>query len=204
MPWDLDYLEDDAQFAEIPTGLKERLQSMDSINVQQAFYPFECDFAKPAAEPTPTIFLNVDGVLHPRDALHDECLGDEQLAQLKRIVDASGAQIVLSSSWRLDNISLQRVNSAFQVWAIDCLIDITPDLQLENPDINMSDLCIGEIGAWLDEKGELADPDHWIVIDDRNLDTETEDGTSHTVMTDGSLGLTAEIADKAILMLTAR
>lgn len=55
----------------------------------------------------PLVFLDVDGVLHPlivelRDGkLCDEhCFGAECMRQLKRIVDGTGAEIVLSSSWR--------------------------------------------------------------------------------------------------------
>jgi hypothetical protein len=53
------------------------------------------------------VFLDVDGVLHPlmvefRDGkLSDEHLFKEEcMRYLKRIVDETGAELVLSSSWR--------------------------------------------------------------------------------------------------------
>jgi len=46
------------------------------------------------------IFLDVDGVLH--DYSHeDNNVQEEYVARLKQIVDATGADIILSSSWRM-------------------------------------------------------------------------------------------------------
>lgn len=51
------------------------------------------------------IFLDVDGVLNSQD-LFERCgeelvpIDEENIRYLKEIVDATGAQIVLSSSWR--------------------------------------------------------------------------------------------------------
>jgi hypothetical protein len=60
----------------------------------------------PAAQP-PILFLDVDGVLHPliveyRDGKLDDshCFAEACMQQIKRVVEATGAEIVLSSSWR--------------------------------------------------------------------------------------------------------
>ena len=45
------------------------------------------------------IFLDIDGVLKQED--YDAEFQDECFARLKRIVDATGAIIILSSSWRI-------------------------------------------------------------------------------------------------------
>ncbi len=45
------------------------------------------------------IFLDIDGVLKEED--YDAEFKDECFARLKRIVDATGAEIILSSSWRI-------------------------------------------------------------------------------------------------------
>lgn len=45
------------------------------------------------------IFLDVDGVLKEED--YGEEFKDECFARLKKIVDATGAEIILSSSWRI-------------------------------------------------------------------------------------------------------
>ncbi len=46
------------------------------------------------------IFLDIDGVLKEED--YDAEFKDECFARLKQIVDATGAEIILSSSWRID------------------------------------------------------------------------------------------------------
>lgn len=45
------------------------------------------------------IFLDIDGVLKEED--YDAEFKDECFARLKKIVDATGAEIILSSSWRI-------------------------------------------------------------------------------------------------------
>ena len=63
--------------------------------------------ASPMEAPRPVVFLDVDGVLHPLVVgFKDGRLGEEHLFApgcmrlLKRIVDETGAELVLSSSWR--------------------------------------------------------------------------------------------------------
>ena len=46
------------------------------------------------------IFLDIDGVLKEED--YDAEFKDECFARLKEIVDATGAEIILDSSWRID------------------------------------------------------------------------------------------------------
>ena len=47
------------------------------------------------------IFLDVDGVLNSQATLNvDESLEDSLILRLKKIVDATGAKLILSSSWR--------------------------------------------------------------------------------------------------------
>ena len=47
------------------------------------------------------IFLDVDGVLNSTNSLHeDESLEDALVLRLKKIVNATGAKLILSSSWR--------------------------------------------------------------------------------------------------------
>ena len=47
-----------------------------------------------------TIFLDVDGVLHPANARHTKPFDKKCMARLKSIIDASGgALIVATSTW---------------------------------------------------------------------------------------------------------
>jgi len=203
MPWDLDDLEDDDDFGEMAPEVRAHLDSFDNSGVKDASGVSKFDFEAAAPEQSPIIFLNVDGVLHPREALHDECLGEKQLAQLRRIVDASRARIVLSSKWRLDTTTLQRVADALRDSGVRGFIGATPNLEGEfDPNVDREKLCTCEILSWLEENEELVDPDRWVAIDDVPLDLETEDGVNHAVMADCTVGLTADVADTAILKLT--
>lgn len=69
--------------------------------------------------PRPVVFLDVDGVLHPLVVgFRDGRLAEAHLfAQgcmllLKRIVDATGAELVLSSSWRQFEAPRERLAAA--------------------------------------------------------------------------------------------
>ena len=53
---------------------------------------------KKKAEYQKIIFLDVDGVMH--DYSGNEIVQEERVQRLKKIVDATGASLVLSSSWR--------------------------------------------------------------------------------------------------------
>lgn len=65
----------------------------------------------------PVIFLDVDGVLHPgtyeahkcQDLLRPQCL-----KELRRLVDATDAILVLTSSWRESSGATARLTSALQ------------------------------------------------------------------------------------------
>jgi hypothetical protein len=55
----------------------------------------------------PIVFLDVDGVLHPLvvelrngKLSQEHCFKAACMLQLRRIVDSTGAEVVLSSSWR--------------------------------------------------------------------------------------------------------
>ena len=76
------------------------------------------------------LFLDIDGVLHPVDAEEDEFFGGPQMEQLHRIVEASGAQVVLSSTWRLSPVHMRQATERLE--AVSMLLKPqgkTPNLQ---------------------------------------------------------------------------
>merc|ERR1712107_472364 len=112
--------------------------------------------------PTRIIFLDIDGVLHHRDAApfrHDAAEGEPDgcflpdcLDRLRRIIDATGAMIVLSSSWRQPSlIGEARTRLAERSLAI---YDVTPILE-ERGAMTASGRS-EEINAWLHQNSDLA------------------------------------------------
>jgi len=85
-------------------------------------------------------------------------LSEQALDNLKKIVDATKAQIVLSSHWRKSQHMLDLASDAFQRKGIGPLIDRTPSL------------CFGtecrslEIERWLKLHPEFKGS--WVALDD--------------------------------------
>jgi len=206
MPWNLDDLEDDDEFAEADPTMQAHLQYMQSPDMTCQHTDLTDDllelepytFPDPRPEQTPIIFLKIEGVLAPQDS----DIADEQLSQLKRIVDASKAQIVLTSKDRSAKF-VREAAEALERAGIVGLIGMTDSLEEQYEGSDLGELRVNEIGTYLEEKEDYIDEDHWVALDDCGLDTETEDGVKHTVQTDGLKGLTAEDADAAITLLTA-
>lgn len=164
------------------------------------------------------IFLDFDGVLnteHNQNMLryHGEAWQDEHgalfdskaVAELKRIVDDTGADIVIESSWKY--IGLEAMQ---QMWAErnmpGAVIGITPSsasdswLLSANPDD--FDPANGrwkgvEIEAWIADN--LHEDARFVIIDDEYVILDSQQ--PHFVQTDSYDGITPELADKAIEIL---
>ncbi len=72
------------------------------------------------------IFLDIDGVLNcsktPNPRKFPYVVDKRLLARLRKLLDRTGAKVVLSSSWRLDPVGL----FAAKHWAVP-FIDVCPD-----------------------------------------------------------------------------
>ncbi|CAE8733923.1 unnamed protein product [Polarella glacialis] len=143
--------------------------------------------------PTAIVFLDVDGVLHSVEAHPEAFLGHQQLLLLKRILEATGARIVLSTTWRRDPAHLQQVLDALDGVGIERPIGATPDLWRAGR--------ASEISAWLAANASLV-AGQWVSLDDLPLEEELP--SQHVVTLDGLLGLTAEKVSEAIAKLSAR
>lgn len=116
------------------------------------------------------IFLDIDGVLNskPYDAQRNwneqTDIDETRLPLVKKIVDETGAKIVLSSTWRehwdsvLENCDEDgiHINETFAKFGLD-IYDKTPDLGLTADRPN-------EIKAWLDSAPETIES--FVIIDD--------------------------------------
>jgi len=102
------------------------------------------------------IFLDIDGVLNceatPNPRKFPYIVDDGLLDLFKRLVKASGAMVVLTSSWRIDPVG--RLAAEFHGVPFQ---DVCPDL----PDAPRCD----ELLAWLREHPEIS---RYCVIDDED------------------------------------
>jgi hypothetical protein len=131
------------------------------------------------------IFLDIDGVMNNRQMIYDDgmdAIGEEMLHRLSMIVKATGAKIVLSSTWRILEKNRDLVTKALARHNME-YIDVTPRL--------FSGHRGGEIGCWLQEHPEV---ERFAVLDD---DPNANIGQT-LFRCDFEIGLTDDIAAQAI------
>lgn len=147
--------------------------------------------------PIKVIFLDVDGVLNNLQWYMSFCdehwlipenatLPDDLLTQLRRIVESTGARIVVSSSWR-------QIPQLYE-----CLMRELKrfDLEILDKTKNVGDYRGEAIDRWLkDYDGEVS---NFVILDD---DNDMEPHMDHLVQTLFEEGLTEAKADAAIAML---
>ena len=114
----------------------------------------------------PVIFLDVDGVLNSEmscaniNLKQGETYGvdDIYLNRLKKIIENTNAQIVLSSSWRLENNKLNEIIKELDKIEVE-LLDTTINL-------NGNGNRVDEILSWINNNNIN---ETWIAIDDYDL-----------------------------------
>ena len=147
------------------------------------------------------LFLDFDGVLnteHYQGLLQyqDKPWQDEYGAffdpkavkQLKRIIDATDADIVVESSWKY--LGLDAMKELWEVRNLPgTIIDITPSLLGKNKGV--------EIASWL---SKYAKQDiRYVIIDDEYVILDSQ--LPHFILTNPYEGITEEQANRAISML---
>ena len=150
---------------------------------------------------TKIIFLDFDGVLnteHYQDLLQyqgkpwqDEYgafFDPKAVKQLKRIIDATDADIVVESSWKYLGLDAMK-----ELWKVrnlpGTIIDITPSLLGKNKGV--------EIASWL---SKYAKQDiRYVIIDDEYVILDSQ--LPHFILTNPYEGITEEQANRAISML---
>lgn len=134
------------------------------------------------------IFLDIDGVLNDAPTIlgtGNDLPTMEHLECLKQIVDATGAEIVLSSYWRLYKRYTKDVNIALKKVNLH-LIDVTEELKERDE----------EIREWLGRHPEV---EQYLILDDE--DVFTEELKEHHILTSFYEGLLTEHVEKAINIL---
>lgn len=146
------------------------------------------------------IFLDVDGVLNNnkttrRTSNGYRFVGRRQIKNLKRIVDETGAEVVLSSDWRYDRDDF-KWNSDYIELRDELLrygikfYGFTPEI----PSGHRGE----EIDLWLKKHDEVC---NFVILDDR---VDIEPNEDHWVRTMMSSGLGAREANEAIKILNLR
>ena len=148
------------------------------------------------------VFLDVDGVLNNKDTrtvtFDGWCFVDDFLvARLKRIIDTTGAQIVLSSTWRDGwNREDESKNEPF----FNQLRDKLKEYDMEIWDALPLPMRLSRgtaIAEWFEIHKDL-DIDSFVILDDWNDMGIYRD---HLIWIDGKVGLTEENVNKAISFL---
>lgn len=133
------------------------------------------------------IFLDIDGVLNSRqDRFSWTIETDIHFIRLKRIIDKTGAQIVLSSSWRIGDSSKDIVHKRLQQFGMD-FIDVTPVFGGQHRG--------REIADWL-SKHEV---ESFVILDDEG---DMDELIDRLVKTDMNIGLQDSDVDKAVHLLS--
>ena len=164
------------------------------------------------------IFLDFDGVLNtehnqnmhmyhgkPWKDKHGAFFDPDAVAELKRIVEETGADIVIESSWK--HLGLEAMK---QMWSDRNMpgnvIDVTPssasDKWLLNADLD--DVDPGrtqwkgvEIASWIADN--LHEDARYVIIDDEYVILDSQ--LPHFILTNPYDGITPELADRAIKIL---
>ena len=123
------------------------------------------------------------------DIFNEDMLDERAIVQLKKIVEATDAEIVLSSSWRWYKETRDKIHHQLRQKGID-FVDTTP----REIDITMSRGA--EIKAWLDNHPEV---EKFVILDDDEL--QIEEYLHYHVKTTFKYGLTREKAAEAIKIL---
>ena len=146
------------------------------------------------------IFLDFDGVLNtehyqgllqyqgkPWQDEYGAFFDPKAVKQLKRIIDATDADIVVESSWKY--LGLDAMKELWEVRNLPgTIIDITPSLLGKNKGV--------EIASWLTEQTEDIS---YVIIDDEYVILESQ--LPHFILTNPYEGITEEQANRAISML---
>lgn len=136
------------------------------------------------------IFLDVDGVLNSMKDYWSGSLETESHSELlKSLMDQTGAKIVLSSSWRLNQWKKTQVEKKISELGGE-MIDTTHGGGWSRG---------SQIKEWLSQDGKKLNVQSFVILDDNSdMDEYTE---THLVLVDGNIGLQERDIEKAMEIL---
>lgn len=148
------------------------------------------------------IFLDIDGVLNSASyqmlLVQNDCAIEDQyghlfdpecVKQLGRVIEHTGARIVISSDWK-DTLGLDGLREMWKNRNLPgAVIDVTPTFSPHRGD---------EIERWLENATEVGS---YAIIDDMPETNFNPDQLPHFVRTDGYQGITQKTAGRVIKIL---
>jgi hypothetical protein len=140
------------------------------------------------------IFLDIDGVMNSVGSPFDDrrgvtsFLAPGNIEVLNQIVRATGAVVVVTSTWRL-TMSIEQLRAHFaDSGCVAEVVDITPDLDAYRRD--------RKIRAWL--TAQRQPPRRYVILDD---DREMDDLPGRLVRTDQMVGLSPRELPQVLALL---
>jgi hypothetical protein len=140
------------------------------------------------------VFLDCDGVISPFGG-GGGFFSKEHMLRVKKIIDATGAVIVLSSSWRESDFGRKEVSKQLALNGMATFIDCTP---------RMPGSRAKEILKWIETSRERYNVINFVALDDINLPAGAPDPKFfglHAIVTNGTTGLTDADTEKAIELM---
>lgn len=133
------------------------------------------------------LFLDVDGVLHPVQARHPrQQFVPANMQLLSEIVERTGAKIVLSTAWRLDEWARRTVAERLREHDVPMFVSRTPNVAQFHRH--------REILSWVKQHC----PKSWVALDDWPLLEGCPAMASNFVQTRPRFGLQRDTADKVL------
>ncbi len=154
------------------------------------------------------LFLDIDGVLNSerfREEEPGQAVDRRAVGLLKRVIDATGAKLVLSSGWRFwfDDAMTPCEECARHLCAILAeqglvLSGKTPDFSTAEirAERTFSRVKAKEISAWL---GAHPEAGQYAVLDD--LELKDDEVNAHLIRVDGRIGLSEADAKRVVKRL---
>ena len=147
------------------------------------------------------IFLDIDGPLNTGrgDYMNPELYGhhfdDEAVNNLRKLIEQSGADIVLSSSWR--HMGLTRIKELWREWGLPGkILGCTPGSWGEERTFGRRG---EEIRKWLSDNATR--PYSYVIIDDMGPEEAVDSQESHWITVNPHTGISKENVVKAIEIL---
>ena len=154
------------------------------------------------------IFLDIDGVLNASDTKSKApsgCTGISEalLKRLRKIIEATGARVVLSSTWKTEIDERIRAVTPDGKYMINKFLYKGKFLLFDKtPDAKSSWHRGTEIAMWLNNHENI---EEFVILDDIYFDDfDKFDLTSHFVNTDPIVGLTDDNVEDAIAILNGK